>query len=264
MATCLPLEKIPVPLSVESIQINGISTHVIFLCISVLSVYFLGWKITLGLVLFQYLLALVIRNRVLRQQFKTTTLENIREGDVIIVCRGGKAGESADWAELFIYHVATLLYTGSIYGHVGQVFRDYDGELKVADVRYNSKHRDHKKHYIDSVQNFIKNYEGTHYVVHRHLTEEQTKNLTDAVHLVAKNTGHCRDCFNPLRLWETPSHKATPNDIIQFGKKHGFGCAENISMIQRIAGISEIHDRFIIPHHFTHKQEVYRLSSPSR
>ena len=204
-------------------------------------------------------MAILIRNRALRQTFKTTTIENIREGDVIIVCRGGVAGESADWAELFVYHVSSLLYTGSVYGHVGQVFRDYDGDLKVADVRYNKKHQDHSQHYIDSIEDFIKNYEGVHYVVHRNLDEEQTKNLTDAVHLIAKNTGHCTDCFNPLRLWETPSHTATPEDIIHFGKKYGFGCAENVTMIQRVAGISEIDSRFVTPVHFTQNQEVYQL-----
>jgi hypothetical protein len=255
MASCLPLEKIPDPITAESIKLNGISMHLLFLAIVGTMVYSLGWKITLVLILFSYLLALLVRKRALRQNFKKTTIENIREGDVIIVCRGGVGGESADWVELFVYHISSLLYTGSIYGHVGQVFRDYDGELKVADVRYNKKHKNNTQHYIDSIEDFIKNYEGIHYVVHRNLTEDQSRNLTDAVHLVAENTGHCTDCFNPFRLLETPSHKATP----EFGKKHGLGCAENVTMIQRIAGISEIHDRFVTPVHFTKNHTLYRL-----
>lgn len=255
----MPLEKLPNLIAEESVKLNGISMHVMFLTIIGTMLYFLGWKITFIIILGLYLLAILVRNKVFQKKFIKTSQENIREGDVIIVCRGGPAGESADWAELFMYHVLALLYTGSVYGHVGQVFKDYDGTLKVADVRYNKTHQDSQKHYIDSIPNFIKNYKGVHYVVHRNLKEEQTRNLTDAVYFVAKNTGHCTDCFNPLRLWETPSHNATPEDIIRFGKKHGLGCAENVAMIQRIAGICEIHDRFITPVHFTRNQEVYKL-----
>lgn len=210
-------------------------------------------------VVVMYIFSIAIRNVVINKKFPTTNVQNIQEGGVILVCRGGPAGESADWAELFMYHIAGLLYTGSQYGHVGQVFKDYDGILKVADVRYNKSHRDNSKHYIDTIPDFIKNYQGTHYVVHRQLTEEQTRNLTWAVHLVAQNAGHCTDCFNILKMLETPSSDATPEENIRFGMKHGLGCAENISMIQRIAGISAFDDLFVLPHHFAKGQIIYKL-----
>jgi len=255
----MPLEKIPPPITAESIELNGPSMHIIFWSLIALSFIYFGWKLTSAVVVVMYLFSIIVRNSITTKKFPTTTLENIQEGDVILVCRGGPAGESADWAELFMYHVSGVLYTGSQYGHVGQVFKDYDGVLKVADVRYNKSHRDNSKHYIDTIPDFINNYEGTHYVVHRRLTEEQTRNLTPAVYLVAKNAGHCTDCFNIRKMLETPSSDATPEENIRFGMKHGLGCAENISMIQRIAGISAFDNRFVLPHHFAQDQVVYKL-----
>ena len=259
MEKCMPLEKIPPPITLESIKLNGPSMHIIFWGLIVLCFIYFGWKLTVSIIVVMYLCSIVVRNVVTSKKFPTTVLENIRAGDVILVCRGGPAGESADWAELFMYHVSGVLYTWSQFGHVGQVFRDYDGVLKVADVRYNKSHRDNSKHYIDTIPDFIKNYQGTHYVVHRQLTEEQTQKLTPVVHLVAENAGHCTDCFNISKILETPSSDARPDDIIHFGMKHGLGCAENISMIQRIAGISNVDERFVLPHHFAKSLPVYKL-----
>jgi hypothetical protein len=261
MADCLPLEEIPEPITSESIKLNGVSMHLIFWTVLFSRMLFLGWETTFIIILVEYIASIFLRDMAFSRHFETTTRENIREGDVIIVCRGGNAGAAADWAELFMYHVSALLYTWSVYGHVGQVFRDYDGQLKVADVRYNKKHQDHTKHYIDSIPEFIKNYEGTHYVVHRFLNEDESKKLTDAVHRIGDIIGHCRDCFNPLRILKTPSKDATPDEIIEFGKKYGLGCAENIAMIQRVAGISQIDDRYVLPYHFSKDQNVKKLVS---
>jgi hypothetical protein len=254
--SCLPIENIPDPITIESIQINGVSMQIIFWTLLVSRLLFLGWKLTVLIIVVEFLLALFIRDRELSRPFETTRRDNIREGDVIIVCRGGRGGEADDWAELFMYHVSTLLYTQSLYGHVGQVFRDYDGELKVADVRYNKKNRNDSKHYVETIDEFIKNYEGTHYVVHRKLSYTESKRLTDAVHLIGKNTGHCVDCFNPIRLVQTPTKYSSTDEILEFGKRYGFGCAENVTMIQRIAGISQIDDWFITPQHFSKNQNV--------
>jgi len=259
MTDCLPLEKIPNLITLESIKLNGISMHLIFWTFLISRILFVGWEMTFIIILIEYTASIILRNIAMNKKFETTTIDKIREGDVIIVCRGGAAGESADWAELFMYHISSMLYTWSLYGHVGQVFRDYDGKLKVADVRYNKKHVNSAKHFIDSIPDFIENYEGVHYVVHRRLSREESKRLTDAVHLVAENTGHCTDCFSPFKLLETPEKDANTEQIINFGKKHGFGCAENINMMQRIAGISQIDDRYVLPHHFARDQSVLKL-----
>jgi hypothetical protein len=261
MKDCLPIGQIPFPITIESIKLNGISMHLIFWTIIISRLFFAGWEITIIIILTEYLISLFLKEFLQARIYPSIGIDDIDVGDVIIVCRGGAGGQAADWAELFMYHISSLLYTQSIYGHVGQVFRDSDGDIKVADVRYNKKHQDANKHFIDSVPEFIKNYEGVHYVVRRSLTDEQKRNLTDAVRLVSERTGHCTDCFNPFRLFETPSKDATADEIIRFGEKHGLGCAENVNMMQRIAGISQIDDRFVLPHHFARNQEIFLLKN---
>jgi len=55
-------------------------------------------------------------------------------------------------------------------------------------------------------------------------------------------------------LLKTPSKDATSDEIIEFGKKYGLGCAENITMIQ-----SQIDDRYVLPYHFSKDQNVKKL-----
>jgi hypothetical protein len=257
MDVCLPLGKIPFPLTSESIRLNGVSMHIIFLTFIASRIYFVGWKLTILILALEYIISIIVKYMFLQKNFKQTS--EVSEGDVIIVCRGGVAGEASDLAELFMYHVSGLLYTGTIYGHVGQVFKDYDGQLKVADVRFNKKHKNSTRHYIDTVPDFIDNYEGKHYIVKRDLTYDENMRLTKAVHLIAENTGHCTDCFNPIRLAKVPNKDASPDEILEFGKAYGFGCAENINFIQRIAGVSKIDDRFVLPHHFSRNEKVCEL-----
>jgi hypothetical protein len=205
-----------------------------------------------------YLLALAIKkHQVNKYRLKISSREfyqNVKPGDTIIVCRSGDSGISSDLAELFVYFVFGTIASGSVMGHVGQVFMDYDGILKVADVRHNLLHKSSVKHFICTLEEFINvQYEGVKFwnPLSVPLTPEQVETLTSVVHYVAENTGHCSDCFNPLRIIQTPDQNATVSEIISFGKRHGFGCAENVGFIQRIAGMTESPlNRFIMPHNF--------------
>jgi len=249
----MPLEKIPEPITIESIQMNGISMHVIFWSFIISRLFFMGWKNTLLLILAEYLISIFIRNRELNKKYKKSSLRDVKEGDVIIVCRGGVAGESSDWAELFMYHISGLLYTQSVYGHVGQVFMDMDGVLKVADVRFNKKNKDSHMHYVSTLPDFINEYEGVHYLVPRtpQLSKEESYRLTRAVYTIAPIAGHCVDCFNPIRLLKTPTKDSSMREILDFSKEYGLGCAENVTMIQRLAGISKIDNKWVLPYHFS-------------
>lgn len=242
----------------KSIELNGVSGHIIFGIFVLFSLYKFGFLDTLLILVILFILALIIKKREIDKKrseiSKDVFYENVKAGDTIIVCRGGKSGISSDITELFLYFILGTIASGSIMGHVGQVFMDKDDVLKVTDVRHNSLYKSSNKHFICTVPEFInEQYEGVKFwkPLTRTLTERESERLTKVVHLISENTGHCHDCFNPVRILNTPHPTASLEEILQFGKKYGFGCAENIGFIQRIAGFDEVpYNRFILPHHF--------------
>jgi hypothetical protein len=243
--------------SKKSIELSGIWMHIFFWGFVLVLFRYTGLY-TILILLSLYVLALVIKkHQTDKPRLKISCknfYKNVKPGDTIIVCRSGDSGVSSDLAELFMYFVFGTIYSGSIMGHVGQVFLDYDGVLKVVDVRHNLLHKSSDKHFICTVEEFINvQYEGVKFwnPLKKPLNDSEVKNLTDVVHYVSNNTGHCIDCFNPFRILETPDQSSSFDDIISFGIRHGFGCAENIGFIQRIAGIKEApKSRFIMPHSF--------------
>ena len=265
---CAPF-KTDTVISPTSIKMNGPSLILIFWSVLALQAYHFGLGVVLIGIILNIFWATWIRERERRKPYheihEYDFYNNVAEGDVILVCRGGTSGESFDFAELYVYYILGTIMSGSIFGHVGQVFRDTDGTLKVVDVRFNRKNRDNSKHYICSVQDFVQNeYEGVKFwkQTKRPLTDEESFRLTKAVHTIGSQTGHCGDCFNPLRMLSTPFQDASPSEILEFGKRHGFGCAENISFIQRAAGLPDApQGRFVLPHHFADSTLVKIVSA---
>lgn len=254
---CAPF-KTDTFISLTSIKMNGPSLFLIFWSVFAFQLYYFGFGVVIIGIILNIFMATWIRERERRKKYSEIHeydfYNNVAEGDVILVCRGGTSGESFDVAELYVYYILGTIMSGSIFGHVGQVFRDTDGILKVADVRFNRKNKNNSKHYICSVEDFVqKEYEGVKFwkKTKQPLTEEESLRLTKAVHTIGSQTGHCDDCFNPLRTLSTPFHNASPSEILEFGKRYGFGCAENISFIQRVADIPDApQQRFVLPHHF--------------
>lgn len=257
---CANLETDPWPVHPMSIHLNGASMHLLFWIGVVVLLLTAGWKWALAFFVGVYLVAHFIRRRQVRHP-RVTSFDGIREGDVIVVCRGGVAGRAADIPELYMYHVSGLVATGTAYGHVGQVFRDHDGTLKVADVRFNATARNANQHYVCTLEEFYTEYEGEKYWVRREpaLNSHESMRLTKAVEAVAPVTGHCTDCFNPVRVWDTPRPDDDPETFLAFGKAHGYGCAENVAVIQRIAGVCQIPHRWVLPHHFVQKGADVRV-----
>lgn len=247
---------------------NGPSINLIFWSVIAFQAYYFGIKMVIIGIILNILFAIWIRERERRKIYNEIDeydfYNNVAEGDIIIVCRGGTSGESFDFAEYYIYYIVGTIMSGSIFGHVGQVFRDIDGILKVADVRFNRKNKDSTKHYICSVKDFIqKEYEGVKFwkQIKQPLTDSESFRLTKTIHTIGSQTGHCVDCFNPLRFFYTPSVDASSKEIIEFGKRFGFGCGENISFIQRVAGLPNVpKNRFVLPHHFADSSLIKIIS----
>jgi len=252
---CAPIlfDKI---LSIESFRMSGPWLYVVFMTL----VYIGGY---VGVIL-NVLIALYIRRREVNITHQSIEREdfyrNVQEGDIILVCRSGRSGVALDIVELYVYNIIGTVMSGSILGHVGQVFRDVDGSLKVIDVRMNSKNSNRHEHFICSVEEFMIDYEGVKFwkQCKEPLTSEESYRLTKAVQTIGSQTGHCDDCFNPFRVLNTPSNESSPREILDFGKRYGFGCAENISFIRRAAGIDAPSQRFVLPHHFA-DQTIVRI-----
>jgi len=248
----MPLWVTGSPLSLDSVRMNGPSMIIIFWIIIFALVFSIGWKLTVGIFVLLYISAIVIREREFGKKYPVVNFSNVKEGDVIVVCRGGKGGFSSDLAELYMYHISGLLFTGSIFGHVGLVFRGDDGVLKVVDVRLNLDSADPTRHFICTVPEFDQQYKGVKYLVPSNtLTVRENDRLTGAVYSIAPHIGHCQDCFNPIRLLNTPSNNASREEMFEFGRRYGYGCAENIAMILRWAGLPAPAHRYVLPHHFT-------------
>lgn len=254
---CAPLHTDGI-LTEKSIKLNGISGHIIFGTLLFTLVYICGIFRTIVVLMFLYLVALYIKkeetNRYRKKITKSLFYSSVKAGDTILVCRGGSSGISSDITELFLYFIIGTIASGSIMGHVGQVFMDNDGILKVTDVRHNSLYKSNNKHFICTVPEFIEEqYEGIKFwkPLKQPLSDEGIERLYNTVKIISDNTGHCHDCFNPLRVINTPTSISSYEEILEFGKKYGFGCAENIGFIQRIANIPDApYNNFILPSHF--------------
>ncbi len=252
----MPLWVTGAPFSRESMRLNGPSMIIIFWIFVMALIFLAGWKLTLISLVILYIFAVVVREREFRKKHPVIDFSNVKEGDVIVVCRGGKGGLASDLAELYMYHIFGLLFTGSIFGHVGLVFRDVDGVLKVVDVRLNLDSADPNRHFICTVPEFDQQYKGVKYLVPSNtLTVRESERLTQAVYSIAPYIGHCQDCFNPIRLLNTPSNNASKEEMFEFGRRYGYGCAENIAMILRWAELDAPMNRYVLPHHFTCQAE---------
>lgn len=255
----MPLWVTGAPFSRDSMRLNGPSMIIMFWLLLFALLYIVGWRLTLFILVALYVLAIIIRDREFQKVYPKVDFSQVKEGDVIVVCRGGKGGLASDIAELYMYHIFGLLFTGSIFGHVGLVFRDTDGVLKVVDVRLNLDSSDATRHFICTVPEFENEYKGVKYLVPSNtLTVRESERLTQAVHSIAPHIGHCQDCFNPVRLLQTPSNNASRDEMFEFGKKYGYGCAENIAMILRWAELDAPTQRHVLPHHFTCQAESRR------
>ena len=248
---CMPLTSELALFSRDSIRLNGPSMIIFFWIFIFGLVRLMGLKWSVALLILLYFGASIVRSKEFQKNFPQTDFSNVKEGDVIVVCRGGKGGMASDISELYMYHIFGLLFTGSILGHVGLVFRDVDNVLKVVDVRLNLDSADSSRHFVCTVPEFDQQYKGVKYLTSRPpLTPDESRRLTEAVYDIAPHIGHCQDCFNPFRLAATPSDGASREEMFQFGKRYGYGCAENIAMILRWAGLDAPVQRFVLPHHF--------------
>jgi hypothetical protein len=233
-------------------RLNGPSMIIIFWLFIFALTRLVGLKWSVIILVLLYVGAVMVRSKEFKKQFPQTDFLNVKEGDVIVVCRGGKGGMASDVSELYMYHIFGLLFTGSIFGHVGLVFRDVDNVLKVVDVRLNLDSADGSRHFVCTVPEFDQQYKGVKYLTSRPpLTKDESRRLTEAVYDIAPHIGHCQDCFNPFRIAATPSVSASREEMFRFGKQYGYGCAENIAMILRWAQLDAPSQRFVLPHHFT-------------
>lgn len=249
---CAPLASEMAIVSRDSIRLNGPSMIIIFWLFVFGLVRLIGLKMSVLVLILLYLSAVLVRSKEFQKEFPQTNFSNVKEGDVIVVCRGGKGGMASDISELYMYHIFGLLFTVSLFGHVGLVFRDVDNVLKVVDVRLNLDSADSSRHFVCTVPEFDQQYKGVKYLTSRpSLTKDESRRLTEAVYDIAPHIGHCQDCFNPFRLAATPSNIASREEMFEFGKRYGYGCAENIAMILRWAGLDAPVQRFVLPHHFT-------------
>lgn len=201
-----------------------------------------GFRKTLTGALIVYLCVLILKDlnlSILKRRTinRTVFYRDVREGDIVLVCRGGEAGKSADVPELFMYHVFGYLGSGSVIGHAGLVFRDTDHRLKVTDVQLNAANNANNGHVITPVNEFVDSgYDGLKVWLRlsRPLTQDESSRLTDAV-LDAKDVRHCPDCFSLDKIsFEIPTD---PTEARKHYDEHGAGCGENIFHILHRAGM---------------------------
>ena len=260
---CLSLNTQLVPITKDGLKFNGISIYMIFVicCFGLYKLFGLigGLNILLILYIFvsmyrDFQIKKLTKNKVPKETF----LRNVREGDVLLVCRGGSAGDSADLTELYMYHVFGSLVSDSVIGHVGIVFRDNNGNLKVADVQLNAVNNENNGHIFTDIKEFIETgYVGLHFWkrLDRPLNETESRLLTESVY-TCKEIRHCEDCFSEAKIgfnWNVSFE-----DIWHHMSEHGAGCAENIYLILYVAGLLEgpIYADRIIPSSFLDNKKI--------
>lgn len=239
---CLALNTTLLPITKDGFNLNGTSVYIIlFTCCFILYRIF-GTVNTLNILLVFYIVVSVYRDFQIKKLTKNTVskenfLRDAKEGDIILVCRGGSAGDSADLTELYMYHIFGTLMSDSIIGHAGIIFKDDTGLLKVADVQLNAANNENYGHVFTDIQEFIETgYVGLHFWkrLDRSLTEDENKRLTASVYKCEK-IRHCEDCFNEDKIgfdWNISF-----DDIWHHMNEHGAGCAENIYLILYVAGL---------------------------
>jgi hypothetical protein len=260
---CLSLNTRLLPITEDGLKFNGISIYMILIicCFGLYKLFGLTGGLNILLILYIFVsvyrdfqIKKLTRNKVPKETF----LRDVKEGDVVLVCRGGSAGDSADITELYMYHVFGSLVSDSVIGHVGIVFRDNMGRLKVADVQLNAANNENNGHVFTDIKEFIETgYVGLHFWKRlvRPLSETESRRLTESVYK-CEEIRHCEDCFSEAKIgfnWNVSFE-----DIWHHMSEHGAGCAENIYLILYVAGLLEgptYADR-IIPSSFLDNSQI--------
>ena len=89
---CMPLWVTGAPFSRDSMRLNGPSMIIMFWLLLFALLYIVGWRLTLFILASLYVLAIIIRDREFQKVYPKVDFSRVKEGDVIVVCRGGKGG----------------------------------------------------------------------------------------------------------------------------------------------------------------------------
>lgn len=221
----------------NAFKYNGINTYVISYVILFILISKLGFINTFILLILLYLCIIINRNYQIQKLKKNKItlnefLTKADDGDVILICRGGYPSESHDIPELLTWYFMPFLFSRSIFQHAALVFTDNNGVKKAIDVRFNKKNSK-KGHYIVDLKDFIPSNNKDSYIglkawmkLNKKLNKSERNKLLKTINKY-RDIEHCNNCISLDRLSNIQLSK---KKYIDYLKKNGSGCGENIFM----------------------------------